>query len=277
MMMVLVPLLAGAKPFYKLELSEHFNGMQLNPKVWSRIDRGGSDWNRNMSLRPDLVAVKGGQLHLYGKKNDDLTADPRTVLTGGVKTQGKLALKYGKVEIRCKLEARQGAWPAIWMMPEKPVRGWPADGEIDILERINFETSVHQTVHSKWTKAHPNNPPRTHQAPVKAEQWNVYGLEWTPEKLTWTINGKPTHSYPKVDDGPDQFPWQVPFFLMIDMQLGGAWAGPPKLETLPTAMHIDWVKIYSLYEDGKPVSELLINGEPKTTQKPPRNRVRRGK
>ena len=103
---------------WKLRFTEDFKGKSLNEKLWTRIDVGTSDWNRNMSLRPDLVAVRDGQLHLYGVKNDDLAADGRSVLTGGVSTKGNFAVKYGKVEVRCRLEAQKGAWPAIWMISD---------------------------------------------------------------------------------------------------------------------------------------------------------------
>ncbi len=130
---------ATAPVVWKLKFTEDFKGSRLNDKIWTRIGPGTSDWNRNMSERPDLVAVKDGQLHAYGVKNGDLAADKRSVLTGGVSTHGHLAVKYGKVEIRCRLEAQKGAWPAIWMMPEKPTAEWPACGEIDIIERLNSD------------------------------------------------------------------------------------------------------------------------------------------
>ena len=118
---------------WKLKFTEDFKGTKLNDKLWTRIGPGTSDWNKNMSTRPDLIAVKDGQLHAYGVKNDDLAADKRSVLTGGVSTHGHLAVKYGKIEVRCKLEAQKGAWPAIWMMPEKQTSKWPDCGEIDII------------------------------------------------------------------------------------------------------------------------------------------------
>jgi hypothetical protein len=106
-------------------------------------------------MRKDLVAVSGGQLHLHGVKNDDLSKDKRPVLTGGVSTRGRFAMKYGKIELRCKFEGQKGAWPAVWMMPENPSVRWPSCGEIDIVERLNSDGFVHQTVHSAWTKKYP--------------------------------------------------------------------------------------------------------------------------
>ena len=66
---------------WKLKFTEDFKGNKLNDKIWTRIGPGTSDWNRNMSERPDLIAVKDGQLHAYGVKNDDLAADKRRLHT----------------------------------------------------------------------------------------------------------------------------------------------------------------------------------------------------
>ena len=252
---------ATAPVVWKLKFTEDFKGKKLDDKIWTRIGPDPSDWNKNMSVRPDLVAVKDGQFHAYGVKNENLAEDKRSVLTGGISTHGKLAVKYGKIEIRCKLEGQKGAWPAIWMMPEKPAAKWPNCGEIDIIERLNFDGFVYQTVHSGWTAAHPNDPPHGGKGNIKPNDWNVYGIEWTPERIAWTVNGKVTHSYSKVGDDPIRYPWTVPFYLMIDMQLGGKWVGAVDEKTLPTAMHVDWVKIYSGSRGGKTFTELLKLGK----------------
>ena len=116
---------------WELKFTEDFNGTKLNEKLWTRIDKGNPDWMKKMSLRPDLVTVSGGQLHCWGKRNEDLEADPRTHLTGGVMTKDRFAMKYGKIEFRMKLDnGQKGAWPAVWMMPQTTVLGWPNDGEI---------------------------------------------------------------------------------------------------------------------------------------------------
>ena len=242
----------GAKPAedkWTLRYTEDFKGRKLNTKLWSRIPgQGGSgpDWLKNMSPRADLVEVRDGVLVLKGVANSDREADPRRVLTGGVSTQGRFNIKYGKVEARVKLEDQKGAWPAIWMMPERSVKGWPADGEIDIIERLNSDTFVYQTVHSSWTQHHPGDPPQGGRGEIKPGKWNVYSVEWSPEKIVWHVNGKETHSYAKIGDSRERWPWDAPFYLMIDMQLGGNWVGSIDESTLPVEMQVDWVKFYQL-------------------------------
>lgn len=242
---------------WKLELTEDFKGTKLNEKLWTRIDKGNPDWKKKMSLRPDLVTVKDGQLHCWGKKNEDLAADPRTHLTGGVSTQDKFAMKYGKVEFRMKLDnGQKGAWPAVWMMPQTTVRGWPNDGEIDIVERLNSDDFTYQTLH--FGNGSPKDLSHGGKGKIKNGDWNVYGLEWTPESIVWTVNGVTTFRHDKgPNDDALKYPWTTPFYLMIDYQLGGSWVGGVDESTLPKAMHVDWVKFYSGSRGGKKFSEIV--------------------
>ena len=244
---------------WELKFTENFNGKELNPKLWTRIvgtADSGADWQRNISPREDLVELSGGILSLKGVKNNDTSSDSRSVLAGGIMTRGLFNMKYGKIEVRAKLEGQKGAWPAIWMMSQTSQQGWPFDGEIDIIERLNYDEFVYHTVHSGWTQSHPGDPPRSGKGAIKANAWNIYALEWTPEKIVWRVNGKVTHSYKKIGDSQERFPWTTPFYLMIDMQLGGSWVGPIDESTLPVAMQVDWVKFYQLTRAGKRISEF---------------------
>ena len=250
-------------PKWTLKFTENFDAASLNEKLWTRIEGNplsGADWIKNISARPDLAEVKGGILHLKGVRNDDLSSDSRRVLAGGVSTKGLFNMKYGKVEARIKLEAQKGAWPAFWMMPENPPCNWPDCGEIDIFERLNHDPFVHHTVHSAWTRAHPGDPPNTAHGEIRPDSWNVYALEWTPDKIVWRVNGRQTHSYRKVGDSRERWPWDAPFYLMIDMQLGGKWVGEVDESTLPVEMQVDWVKFYQLTLGGKRTSEFTKPG-----------------
>ena len=246
---------------WDLKFTEDFKGDRLNPKLWARIpdpEQGVKcpDWLKHMSLRDDLIAVKDGQLHLYGVRNDDRSSDSRPVLCGGVTTKGLFNMRYGKIEVKVRLEANKGAWPAIWLMPQTSSYTWPMCGEIDVIERLNSDPFVYQTVHSGWTAKNKSKPPSSGKGKIKPDEWNVFGMEWTPTKITWLVNGSVTHSYPKVSDEQERWPWTVPFYLMIDMQLGGTWVGSIDESTLPVAMHVDWVKFYQLSQGGKRISDF---------------------
>ncbi|MBQ4439619.1 MAG: glycoside hydrolase family 16 protein [Kiritimatiellae bacterium] len=253
---------APSKPLeFKLQFTDNFDGSKLNSRIWKRMERpawGGSDWIKHMSPRPDLSEVKGGMLALKGVKNTDLESDARPYLTGGITTKDLLNMKYGKVEARIRFKGARGAWPAFWMMPQDSPNGWLAGGEIDIFEYLNYDNFVYHTIHSSWTRVHPNDPPRTNNAEIKPEAWNIYALEWTPDKLVWRVNGKITHAYEKKTgvEGEGQWPFDAPFYIMLDMQLGGAWVGSVDESTLPAEMQVDWVKFYHLMRGKERISEF---------------------
>lgn len=235
----------------RLVWRDEFNGQSLDTNRWSRCEKGTSDWNRHMSTRSGLVQVKDGSLILWGVANNDKSADPRPFLTGGVQSKHKGLMGVGKVEIRCKFEDHQrGAWPALWMCGDQPDgqgRGWPWNGEIDIVERLNGDPFVYHTAHSGWThvKKHKKDPPQGGKGAINNGKWNVYALEVTKDCLIWSVNGKETFRYPKTDCGdPDQWPFGTPHYFLLDMQLGGKWVGKVNASTLPVKMYIDWIRVY---------------------------------
>lgn len=110
----------GGKNDYELIWKEDFKGKSINTGKWSKITRGKSDWRKYMSDNETLYEVKKGKLILHGVENKGIAPnDTARFLTGGISTKGKFSICYGKVEVKAKLEAAQGAWPAIWMLPEK--------------------------------------------------------------------------------------------------------------------------------------------------------------
>lgn len=168
-----------AAPKWKLVWKDEFNGRSINSRYWTKIERGKPDWKNTMSSDPSLFAVKNGNLILRGKVNKNTKKDPSPFITGGISTEGKFSFCYGKVEIRAKLDCAQGAWPALWMLPDLKNFKWPDDGEIDLMEHLNFDDFAYQTVHSRYTYLpRGGNPKKGTTAPIKRDGYNVYGLEW---------------------------------------------------------------------------------------------------
>lgn len=236
---------------YELVWKENFNGRSIDDSKWSKIPRGKSDWNRYMSSNESLYEIKKGKLILHGVVNNSIEPnDTARFLTGGVFTKDKFTIQYGKVEIKAKLEASQGVWPAIWMLPAEGK--WPNGGEIDIMERLNHDDFVYQTIHTYYTYVlnEKNNPPHSAKAKIKPEKYNVYGVEILPDKIIFSVNGETTHTYPKIDTHKEgQFPFGTPYYILIDMQIEGAWVGKANQEELPSKMQVDWVKVYKYKEE----------------------------
>lgn len=245
---VIVMLSCSHEPKWELVWEENFNGKELDTTVWSRIPRGKPDWQNTQSFDDRCYEMRDGKLILKGIVNDNREADTAAYLTGGVWTKHKKSFHRGRIEVRAKLQAAQGAWPAIWMMPfETEKYRWPMGGEVDIMERLNFDTIAYQTVHSNYTvnlgiKDHPHH---YSTAPINSEDFNIYGVDFWPDSLVFHINGKRNFAYPRIEtDKEGQFPFDIAQYLLIDMQLGGSWVGTVNPEHLPIEMEVDWVRHY---------------------------------
>ncbi|MGL5318065.1 MAG: glycoside hydrolase family 16 protein [Bacteroidales bacterium] len=231
---------------WKLVWKDEFN-KKINNKKWSKIQRGNADWKNFMSPDERLYDVRDGKLILRGMVNDN-PADTATYITGGLETKGKFSIDYGKVEIRAKLPSATGCWPAFWMLPDIEDRKWPDSGEIDIMEHLNFDNIIYQTVHTKYTYVlkQTSNPQHSGTSKANVSDWNVYGVEKHPDKIVFLLNGKETFTYPRRPDLEDQgqWPFNDPYYILIDMQLGGSWVGKIDPAHLPVEMEIDWVRVY---------------------------------
>lgn len=244
---------------YKLVWQEDFKGSSFDAKSWSKIPRDRPDWKRHMSYDDRLYEVKDGKLILYGVNNDGtyqydlngdgkLEADTARFVTGGLYTKHKKTIEYGKVEVRAKLGQAQGAWPAIWMLPDRDI-AWLMGGEIDIMEHLNYDPMAYQTVHTYYTHTLKldSNPPHSATGKIDTNGYNVYAVEILPDELIFSINGEKTFSYPRIQtDKEGQYPFGDSFYLLIDMQIEGSWVGKADPSQLPVKMEIDWVKMYKL-------------------------------
>lgn len=250
LLLVMVACDNSSSPKWELAWSEDFIADTLDTAVWSMTDRGTPDWANTQSHDPRCFAFRDGMLVLRGIVNDDTVADSAPYLTGGVWTKGKKSFEPGRFEIKARLHGAKGAWPAIWLLPfETDKYHWPAGGEIDIMERLNNDSVAYQTVHSHWTydMGRDKDPQSSTISPINRDEFNVYGVDMYPDSVVFHINGERTACYPKINDGADgQFPFYIPQYLLIDMQLGGQWVGEVDPADLPVEMEIDWVKYYQL-------------------------------
>lgn len=235
---------------WKLVWEENFDGDKLDESKWSKIPRGKNDWNKYMSNHDELYRLHDGNLVLRGIKNNDLSNDTATYLTGGVYTKDKKTFGLGRLEIRAKLASAKGAWPAIWMLPEQAE--WPMGGEIDILERLNHDKLIYQTVHSNYTQnvGIKDIPAASSVVGINPNNYNVYALEKYQDSLVFYVNDTRTKNYPRIEtEHKGQFPFaDQAFYLLMDMQLGGSWVGSVNAAELPVEMHIDWVRFYELQQ-----------------------------
>lgn len=231
---------------WNLIWSDEFEGETLNLKYWQKIPRGNADWNNYMTDDDRCYDLRDGKLILRGVINDFLESDTAQYLTGGVYGKDLKSFNNGRIEICAKLGEATGAWPAIWMLPQGV--NWPNGGEIDIMEHLNYDNIVYQTIHTPYTLdlGIKDNPKSGTTHPISNNEFNVYAVEFFKDSLCFYVNNRHTFTYPKIDTTEkEQFPFfDNPFYLLLSMQLGGSWVGSVDPKNLPIEMAIDWVRFY---------------------------------
>lgn len=173
-----------------------------------------------------------------------------TYLTGGIWSKGKKSFDPPcRIEIRVRLHGATGAWPALWMMAEDIA--WPMGGEIDLLERLNHDGFIYQTVHSPYTLAgNKDNPKHYNTGAFNPDEFNTIAAEILEHEINLYVNDSLTLRYERLQPEIDgQFPFFTPQYLLMDMQLGGSWVGAINPDELPVEMEIDWVKYFRCKEN----------------------------
>lgn len=238
---------ATSRSEYVLVFSDEFNkpdGTLPDPEVWTPcVRRPKVTWARFLSNSPKVAFIQDGNLVLRAIPNPDRLTDDVDMLTGGINSSQKFAFRYGRIECRALVNPFIGNFPAIWMMP-KTALAWPKGVEIDIFEQINTEQKAYSTVHSAWTKSHPDE---THSGNVNLpmNRYHIYALEWEKDVLTFFADGKQVYQYKKQNDSQAQWPFdKSDFYLILNQSVGdGTWAKMP--DVMHTyEMRIDWIRVY---------------------------------
>ena len=253
---------AASRSEYVLVFSDEFNkpdGTLPDSEVWTPCTRRPKvTWARFLSNSPKVAFIQDGNLVLRAIPNPNRSTDDVDMLTGGINSSQKFAFRYGRVECRALVNPFIGNFPAIWMMP-KTALAWPKGGEIDIFEQINTEQKAYSTVHSAWTKSHPDE---THSGNVNLpmNRYHVYALEWEKDVLTFFADGKKVYQYKKQNDSQEQWPFdKSDFYLILNQSVGdGTWAKMP--DVMHTyEMRIDWIRVYQKKKDISQVAKSAVS------------------
>lgn len=229
---------------WRLSWSEEFETSELDFLVWSYCKRGYSHWCNKMIEDPSFAYQKRGNAVLIAAQNRDFNKDTLDFLTGGLTTKGKRSFRDGRLDIRVKMDEAKGFWPAVWMLPDANVE-WPAGGEIDIMEHLNYDDIIYQTVHSTYTKSVDR---KIHKSQNKGKadvtgRYCLLSVELFPDRICFYIDGIKQFTYNKESE--HQFPFsKYAYYLILSAQLGGPWPGNPDGTDLPAAMYVDFVRFY---------------------------------
>jgi beta-glucanase (GH16 family) len=234
--------------YTELAWSDEFSGGTLDPAKWSYEVR--DTWYNNelqaTTNRPANVAVAGGNLHLTALQE---SYHGRSYSSGRIITKGKQAFTYGRLDVRAKLPQGKGIWPAIWMLGANDSQvSWPACGEIDIMElRGSAPTVNNSTVHYGTSPADHQYKGTQYTLPSGnfASDFHVFSCVRSLNKLAFFVDGQPYYTVTPSTISPATFPFNAPFYTILNLAVGGDFDGnPDATTTFPQTMLVDYVKFF---------------------------------
>lgn len=245
--------LFAQKEGWTLHWSDEFNKNGLpDSSIWSFDTAGNAyGWGNNelqyyTNKKPANAWVKDGILKITARKEK---AGDKNYTSARLITKGKASFVYGRMEIRAKLPPGRGTWPAIWMLGENiGEAGWPACGEIDIMEHVGYEKdSIYGTIHSQ-TYNHVKGTQKTKAIFIKNPYtaYHVYSIEWTPDRMDFYVDDLLYNSVQNEHLTEKEWPFDKPFFFILNLAVGGNWGGKMGVDekVFPATMEVDYVRVY---------------------------------
>ncbi|MEM6343020.1 MAG: family 16 glycosylhydrolase [Bacteroidota bacterium] len=236
---------------YNLIWADEFEGNSLDLNNWSYIVGDGC---------PNLCGFGNNELQVYTNERDNLfltddcmVIEAQKVLGGyrsaRIRSLGKQAFQYGRIDIRAMMPVGQGIWPALWMMGnDSETKGWPACGEIDIMEYLGHEENItHGTVHygEDWTEHRFKGTSYTLPTGTFHEQFHVFSIIWEENLIEWYVDDVQFFRVTPADLGGETWRFDHPFYFLINMAIGGDWPGSPDVTTkFPQRMIVDYIRVF---------------------------------
>lgn len=235
-------------PGMNLVWQDEFNGSHLNLSDWKH-EIGGSGWGNNELeyYQDQNTAAHDGYLVITAKKEN---VGGKNYTSSRIITHGKKEFQFGRVDIRALLPKGQGIWPALWMLGNNvSTAGWPACGEIDIMEMIGGEgkdNTVHGTAH--WSNGAGNHAyiggnRSLASGKILADEFHVFSIVWTATSITWYLDDA---QYYVIDiTPPDLSEFKNKFYFIFNVAVGGNWPGnPTATTTFPQRMVVDYIRVF---------------------------------
>ncbi|SMD43673.1 Beta-glucanase/Beta-glucan synthetase [Aquiflexum balticum DSM 16537] len=240
------------KPNNKLIWSDEFEYEGLPDTVNWTYDVGDHGWGNNelqfyTKEKSENARVENGRLIIEAHLDSSFT---KGFSSAKLHTKGNASWQYGYMEIKAKLPSGVGTWPAIWMMPEEnKYGGWPKSGEIDIMEHVGYDQGViHGTVHAEaFNHRKGTQKGAKIQVLTCSEEFHVYAIDWSEDRIDFYLDGKQYHTFENTGKGFEEWPFDHPFYLILNIAVGGDWGGTQGVdpEIWPQRMEVDYVRVYS--------------------------------
>ena len=229
--------------------SDEFNYTGLPSSSKWNMETGGDGWGNNeLQYYTDSESnamVKDGILTITARKE---SFNGNAYTSARITTQNKFDFKYGKIEARMKLPYGQGLWPAFWMLGANINSvGWPACGEIDIMEMVggtDSDNTVHSTLHWDNNGSHADyGQPYSLSSGIFADDFHIFSLEWDEKQVTAYVDDTKYFVIDITPAGLSEF--HDNFFIILNVAVGGNWPGSPDGTTVfPQTMEVDYVRVY---------------------------------
>ncbi len=220
-----------------------------NPDIWS-YEEGyvrNNEAQYYSKLRLENSRVDDGNLIIEARKDN---WKEHEITSASLHTYGKKSILYGRIEVRAKLPTGKGTWPAIWMLGNS-IRngvGWPACGEIDIMENVGFDPDViHANIHTKaYNHVRGTNKGSKITIEKPYADFHVYALEWFEDKMDFYVDDTLYFTFQNEKTGNDAWPYDKPHYLILNLAIGGGWGGQQGIaeDLLPQKYYIDYVKVF---------------------------------
>jgi len=232
---------------WRLVWSDEFNDAALDKSKWNLEVRAPGWANEELQAytsRAENARVENGHLVIEARRdfyNGEYSS-------ARLNTYGKMSFTYGRVEARLQLPSGKGPWPAFWMLPDDFSRGWPACGEIDVMEQVGFDPdTIHATTHSltyNWKGAQQRTA--TTNVPGATSGYHVYATEWFPDRIDFFVDDRKYFTSPNDNTGDDAWPFHKKFYLILNLAVGGVWGGALGVDSTiwPRQMLVDYVRVY---------------------------------
>ena len=226
---------------YELVWSDEFDTDGAPDAANWTYDLGAGGWGNGEAQtytdNAENVIVEGGFLKITAK------ADGSSYTSARIKSIGLQEFTYGKVEISAKLPAAQGTWPALWMLGSNfPTVGWPACGEIDIMEQTGGDKNTTLgTCHwfDNGTAANASYGETTAVANASTE-FHLYSLEWDETSIKISLDDVPFMTLSNSAD----FPFNADFFFIMNIAMGGTLGGTIDPAFTEDTMEVDYIRVY---------------------------------
>lgn len=240
-----------AYPGMTLQWNDEFNGNSLNTNDWNyEIGNGSGGWGNNeleyYTNSPKNVFVSNGNLIIEARKE---SISGFNYSSARLTTQNKKSFTYGRVDIRAKLPKTKAIWPALWMLGNNiSTVGWPACGEIDIMELLGQEPSkMYGTLHYGASSATHGQKGSSYTLNGASfyDQFHVFSMVWQQDKIQLYVDDSLFLTVNKTDVGSSPYPFNAPFFFIFNVAVGGNWPGSPDATTtFPQRMIVDYVRVF---------------------------------